>query len=324
MDPRCEGAAGQKAKSLTECDLARELEKMREKNQLLEQRLEKEKVERKRLERLLMQREQEAAERRLNEILKQDEESRVKRVYEDQGKDNYYVRYPVYLQREGVSEMTKLRNEIETNMKEEDEYEIQEPREVDQRRQRAVCSPESVKFAGKPYEEWEYFEQDFRRWLALEQIQGGSEKMFSLGTALEGRAKQYFYCIRQEAESFDEVFKALRIKFARNKFEMADVALRQLNTVQQSEDESFEMFEDRVTHLVFRAYPTAQDDERVRQTILAFTHGIFDRSLRCRMMEGYFESMEEVRASLIRCFHAKESSEVEPKWKLSSYKPKQD
>ena len=170
-----------------------------------------------------------------------------------------------------------------------------------------MTCPKRLTFSGSCEKDWRNFELDFRHWMQLENIQLGSMKMFALGDALTGRAREHFNCVRMELNSFESIMDAMRMKFEKDRMELADTALVQLKMVQQQEKESYEEFEDRVSLLVYRAFPNSSDGERIRQSVIAFTQGVADRNLKKDLMKMYLRNMQEVKAYVVRYQHAQET-----------------
>ena len=97
------------------------------------------------------------------------------------------------------------------------------------------------------------------------------------------------------------MIKAMREKFSRDPQEVSDVALMDLTWIKQKEGEPMESYESRVTQLVYQAYPYASNQERERQAVLAFSHGIFDTDIRRKALERRFNSLKKLQGFIRRC-----------------------
>ena len=148
--------------------------------------------------------------------------------------------------------------------------------------------------------------------------------MFALGDALTGRARGYFNCIRLEVESFEEAMDNMRAKFERDEEELSDIALVELKIVQQREQETLDEYEDRVSLLVYRAFPRASDQERNRQSVSAFVQGLMDQNLKRELMKGYHREMQDVKAYIVRYSYAREACKTVSPWKGNSYGRRSD
>ena len=107
----------------------------------------------------------------------------------------------------------------------------------------------------------------------------------------------------------------MRNKFAKDPIEATESAMVELGMIQQQEIEDLDAFEDRVTQLVYRAYPEAEEKVRVRQSIIAMSRGVYDRILRRRLLENKFSSLNELRAFALRCNHAAEICKPGNSWR---------
>ena len=188
----------------------------------------------------------------------------------------------------------------------EDVAEEEEPRRQGQRSERAAMGPKNLKFAGNPDQDWHSFKEDFKTWIELEGIEGFRRKMFALSNALEGRAKQHFCCLRNSVDTFSGMLREMKAQFGKTKEEKVDAAMVELQGVKQGENESLNAFEDRVVLLGYQAFPDGPANVRIRQTVLAVTHGLRDRNLRKDAMKQNFKNLTEMRTSLVRCQKANE------------------
>ena len=262
--------------------------------------LERELGERKQKEKF---REQKTLERRLQE---REEEEKERMEHMQRAKRNLWSRKDFEEESEdfGIPQANSTSVDERRSRYGKKERENEEQRNY--RTTRSVTCPKRLTFSGSCEKDWRNFELDFRHWMQLEQIQLGSMKLFALGDALTGRAREHFNCVRMELNSFESIMDAMRMKFEKDRMELADTALVQLKMIQQQEKESYEEFEDRVSLLVYRAFPNSSDSERIRQSVIAFTQGVADRNLRKDLMKMYVRNMQEVIAYVVRYQHAQE------------------
>lgn len=164
--------------------------------------------------------------------------------------------------------------------------------------------PKNLKFDGSRGQDWSAFKKDFKLWAQLHNITSFQRLMFAMSQALEGRARQYFNCLRNSVASFPHMLRELTHKFGKTREERAEAAMVELQGTLQGEDEDLDSFEDRVTLLAYQAFPDGPDHTRVRHTIIAFINGLQDRRLRRDLMIRTFTNMESLRTYLVRCVRA--------------------